>query len=130
MNQYVRIPDPLFNTEDMVQNWRKWKTDFTVFLKAGNNMNAPMETKVFLLKNYLGIFGQNIIDRIMSKNLECRNNMDMLLSELDNYFDPPKTEITDRYNFFTAQKGRKKSFNDYVVYLKVIFLISYYINAC
>ncbi|KAK1122730.1 hypothetical protein K0M31_020486 [Melipona bicolor] len=117
MDFYVRPPEPLSNSGDMVQNWQKWKKDFMIFMKASNCINKPKNYQAYLLRTYIGKMGQDIIEKIVS-DLKERDDMNILLAKLDKHFCHQKNEVIERYNFFNSNKKPDESIEDYIVDLK------------
>ncbi|XP_043512189.1 uncharacterized protein LOC122529803 [Frieseomelitta varia] len=118
MDLYVRPPESLSTSGDMIQNWQKWKKDFMIFMEASNCINKPKNHQAYLLRTYIGKMGQDIIEKLVSNNLKERDDMNILLAKLDKHFCHHKNEVIERYNFFNSNKKPDESIEDYIVNLK------------
>ncbi|KOC70965.1 hypothetical protein WH47_04951 [Habropoda laboriosa] len=115
MEEYVKPPPPLFEGENISNNWKIWKKNLMAYMKATNSYSKPNDVKVYILRNYIGEFGQRAIDKIVSKNPNCLNNMGILIQKLDEHFS---NEVQERYKFFTSQKSTNESIITYIDNLK------------
>jgi len=106
MEAFARAPDPLTKDGNMASNWHSWKEDFIIFMKVTGYINKSNEIRANLLKNRIGKVGIEAIQSISFDNEQDKDDMDILIKKLEDYFDPPKKEAVERYNFFT--KTRKK----------------------
>ncbi|XP_053976100.1 uncharacterized protein LOC128874938 isoform X2 [Hylaeus volcanicus] len=118
MDSYVRPPDPLSGDGDMVQNWDRWRKDFVIYLKASDYAKKSGDIQAYLLRSHIGKVGQDAIEKIFPKNSTERDRVDVLLNKLSNYFNPPKNEVIERYNFFTRVWKPQESIEDYIEDLK------------
>lgn len=116
MDGTIKPPAPLSNKGDMVENWIRWKKDFIIFIELSNYNDKPQEIKAFLLRNYIGEFGQSVIQKIVFENTADRDDMHKLLTKLDAHFNP--NEIVARYSFLTRYKKQNESIEDYISDLK------------
>ncbi|CAL7938042.1 unnamed protein product [Xylocopa violacea] len=115
---YLPPPGPLSNNGDMAQNWMKWKKDFLMYLKATDATSKPNDVQAYLLRNCIGKFGQDIIEKIVTDSKE-KDDINKLVQKLDKYFDWSKNEVVQRYNFFKTVKKPDVSIEDYIIDLKV-----------
>lgn len=124
MEVHARAPDPLSNKGDMAKNWHRWKEDFVIFMKVTGYINKPDQDRANILKNRIGKIGIDAIEDISFDNPQDRDNMDILIRKLEEYFDPPKNEIVERYSFFTMKKKQNESIEQYINDLRVRFFHS------
>ncbi|KAG7190737.1 hypothetical protein KM043_006810 [Ampulex compressa] len=114
IQSHARAPDPLSNIGDMAGNWRRWKNDFMIFMKLTDYINKSSDIKANFLKNRLGQVGLAAIEELSFNKPEDVDNMEILLQKLDTYFDPPKNEVVERYNFFIRKKQNNERIEDYI----------------
>lgn len=119
MEAHARAPDPLTKDGDMARNWESWKEDFIIFLKVTGYIDKPNEMRANLLKNRIGKVGIDAIQNISFDNPQDKDNMDVLITKLGEYFNPPKKEVVERYTFFTRMKKQNESIEQYINVLKV-----------
>ncbi|XP_018049915.1 PREDICTED: uncharacterized protein LOC108688250 isoform X1 [Atta colombica] len=118
MEVHARAPDPLTIEGDMASNWQSWKEDFIIFMNLTGYIDKPNEIRANLLKNRIGKVGIDAIQNFSFDNVEDRDNMDILIEKLENYFNPPKKEVVERYHFFTRVKKQNETIEQYINILK------------
>jgi len=117
MEAFARAPDPLTKDGNMASNWQSWKEDFIIFMKVTGYINKSNEIRANLLKNRIGKVGIEAIQSISFDNEQDKDDMDILIRKLGDYFDPPKKEAVERYNFFTRTR-KNESLEQYINILK------------
>ncbi|XP_076241290.1 uncharacterized protein LOC143183573 isoform X2 [Calliopsis andreniformis] len=115
MESLIRPPEPLSGVGNMSQNWQKWKKDFRIFMKVSNNLK---QSKAYLLRSHIGKVGLDAIERVIPEDSKEKDDVNILITKLDAYFDPPKNETVERYNFFTRSKKKGESIESYINDLK------------
>lgn len=122
METHARAPDPLSKDGDIASNWQNWKEDFIIFLKATGYNNKSNIIRVNLLKELIGKVGIEAIENISFDNMQDKNNIDILIKKLEEYFNPSKKEVVERYKFFTTRtKKQNESIEQYISILKVCY---------
>jgi len=119
MEAHARAPDPLTKDDDMARNWQSWKEDFIIFMKVTGYIDKPNEIRANLLKNRIGKVGIDAIQTISFDDPQDKDDMDILIAKLEEYFNPPKKEVVERYTFFTRIKKQNESIEQYINILKV-----------
>lgn len=127
MEAHARAPDPLTNVGDMANNWHSWKEDFIIFMKVTGYIDRPNEVRANLLKNRIGKVGIDVIQNMSFNNPQDKEDMDILMTKLEEYFNPPKKEVVERYQFFTKCKSKNETIEQYINGLRVRFLLSRFI---
>ncbi|XP_050449420.1 uncharacterized protein LOC126850445 isoform X1 [Cataglyphis hispanica] len=118
METHARAPDPLTISNDMASNWHSWKEDFIIFMKVTGYINKPNEIRANLLKNRIGKIGIDAIQTMTFENPQDKDDMDILISKLEDFFNPPKNEVVERYQFFTRNKKQNETIEQYISILK------------
>ncbi|KMQ85995.1 hypothetical protein RF55_15170 [Lasius niger] len=118
MEAYARAPDPLTKTDDMASNWQSWKEDFIIFMKVTGYINKPNEIRANLLKNRIGKIGIDAIQKISFDKPQDKEDMDILIAKLEEFFNPPKNEVVERFQFFTRDKKQNETMDEYINILK------------
>ena len=118
MEVHARAPEPLSNKGPMDKNWQMWKKDFLIFMKASGGIKKTEEEKASFFMNLIGRVGQEALENIKFEDSE-NDNLEILLKKFDEYFDPPKREVEERYKFFTRSKKNNETIEDYINDLKV-----------
>lgn len=97
---------PMPSDGDRATAWRKWREQFTIYLKATRQAgdSTSDEVKTSLLLHALGSEGQEVYDSLHFTNEGDNEKYDIVLEKLEAYFIP-KTNLTcERYRFFTRRK--------------------------
>ncbi|XP_025265677.1 uncharacterized protein LOC105251045 isoform X1 [Camponotus floridanus] len=118
MKAHARAPDPLTKTNDMASNWHSWKEDFIIFMKVTGYINKPNDIRANILKNRIGKIGIDAIQTMTFNRPQDKDNMDILIAKLEEFFNPPKNEIVERYHFFTRDKKHNETIQQYINILK------------
>ena len=124
MESDARPPEKLTDQGSMVQNWKRWKQDFLIYMKLTGGMNKPEDEKAAWLKNLIGQVGLEKLEIISFDNPDDKDNMAIIMQKLEELFDPPKNEVQERNKFFLRSKKRSESIDAYIDDLKVNFLLS------
>jgi hypothetical protein len=119
MEAHARAPDPLTMDSDMVSNWQSWKEDFIIFMKITGYIDQSNEIRANFLKNRIGKVGIDAIQNISFDKPEDKDDMDILILKLEEYFNPPRKEVVERYQFFTKAKKQNETIEQYINNLKV-----------
>ncbi|GAB1860131.1 Retrotransposon gag domain-containing protein [Camponotus japonicus] len=118
MEAHARAPDPLVKTNDMASNWHSWREDFIVFMKVTGYINKPNEIRANLLKNRIGKIGIDAIQTMTFDKPGDKDDMDILIEKLEEFFNPPKNEVVERFQFFTRDKKQNETIEQYINILK------------
>lgn len=124
MELHARAPDPLTDQGNMANNWHSWKEDFIIFMKVTGYVDKPNEVRANLLKNRIGKIGIDAIQNMSFKKPEDKDDMDILLIKLEQYFNPPKKEVVERFYYFTTKKKPNESIEQHINNLRVGFFYS------
>lgn len=119
MEQFARPPQELSSDGPMDVNWRSWKQQFLIFLKASGAVNKDQDYKASLLMNLMGSVGQQVFQNFNFESPRDLENMDIIIEKFDNYYDPKKSEAYERNLFWTSRKKNEDSIDEYVKELKV-----------
>lgn len=121
MEAHARAPDPLTKSNDMASNWHSWKEDFIIFMKVTGYIDKPNEIRANLLKNRIGKIGIDAIQAMSFDNPQDKDDMNILIAKLEEFFNPPKNEVVERFQFFTRDKKQNETIEQYINILKVCY---------
>ncbi|XP_011864888.1 PREDICTED: uncharacterized protein LOC105560394 isoform X2 [Vollenhovia emeryi] len=111
---HVRPPEPLTKDGDIASNWQSWKECFNSFMRLSGYIDESSERRADRLKNLIGRVGIEAIQNISFDNIQDKDDMDILIAKLEEYFNPPKKEVVERYQFFTRSKKQNESIEQYI----------------
>ncbi|XP_070521263.1 uncharacterized protein [Cardiocondyla obscurior] len=118
MEAFARPPDPLTNDGDLASNWKSWKESFIIFMKVSGCISEPNDKRANFFKNCIGKIGIEAIQKISFDNEEDKDDMDILIVKLEEFFNPPKNELVERYEFFKTSKKANESIEQHINVLK------------
>lgn len=116
---YKVFPNCLKKTDDMANTWRSWKDDFIIFMKLTGIINEPSKICANFLKNLIGEIGLDAIQSISFDKPQDKDNIDILIAKLDEFFNSPKNEVAERYQFFIRDKKQNETIEQYINVLRV-----------
>lgn len=99
----------------MSYTWKKWWTQFTIFLRATNLENEEDSRKVALLLHHMGPDAHEVFN---SLNLDIYAvKYDNLVKKFKEYFTPKVNIFFERHKFFTRRQLETESLEDFVTAL-------------
>ncbi|KAI4497712.1 hypothetical protein M0802_007252 [Mischocyttarus mexicanus] len=116
MEQHFRAPQPLSNNS--TKTWNLWKEEFLIFMKLIGDMEKPNDYKANCLKHLIGPVGIEIISKLSFNHPEDKDNLDILLQKIDEYYNPPRKETEKRYQFFNSPMNTTETIENYIQSLK------------
>ena len=110
-------PNTLVMEGNLLQNWKKWKQDFIIYLAATESTKKPDETKSSILLHCIGEKGREVYNTF---NLTEENslNFEAIMTNFDKFFEPRKNVTFSRFKFFTYRQKEGETFNKYITELK------------
>lgn len=113
----TRTPEQMKFTGNVAENFRKFKQNFEIYLKASGKISKPDDVKVAILLNIIGEEGVEIYNTL--KLSEDQKHMyDVVIKEFESYTNPKRNVIYERYLFFTRKQMECENFDHYVTDLK------------
>ena len=92
------LPKPLIVEGNLVENWKRWKQDFALYLTATKYSRKPIHVKSSLLLHSIGEKGQEIYNNFMFDNEEDTLVYDKIIEKFEAYIAPRKN-LTYGLNF-------------------------------
>ncbi|XP_039755212.1 uncharacterized protein K02A2.6-like [Pararge aegeria] len=100
--------------------WKKWKTQFQLFIKAAGVHKEDPAVQASLLINLIGSDGFDVYQTFTFEKETDRDDVAVLLKKFDSYFGVKPNITLARYNFFTRNQVEGESINQYVTALKLL----------
>ncbi|XP_015175593.1 PREDICTED: uncharacterized protein LOC107065962 [Polistes dominula] len=116
MDNHIRSPQPL--SKNSAKDWQIWKQEFLIFMTLLGHMAKSEFYKANLFKNLVGSVGIEIINKLSFDRPADRDNLDILLKKIDEYFNPPRKEVEKRYQFFNSSMNPNETIESYIKSLK------------
>ncbi|XP_046605731.1 uncharacterized protein LOC124298134 isoform X1 [Neodiprion virginianus] len=116
--EHARRPPELSSVGAMDENWKDWKRQFLIFLKASGNADKPADMRASMLLNFIGPVGLTVLKNFTFDDPDDEENVEILIEKFENHFSPRKTEVHDRYIFFSSVRQHSETIPHYVQTLK------------
>lgn len=114
------IPEFNYNASNKAQEWKRWMSQFKIYIRATGLENEGDKRKVAILLHYLGNMGLEIFN---SFDLDIDTiGYSALLTKFEEYFTPKLNLTYERHKFFTRQQQNNESINDYITVLQNLSL--------
>ena len=96
-------PKALVLEGNLVENWKKWKQDFTIYMTATEYDGKDEKIKSSLLLHCIGEKSREVYHTF---NFEDGEELifNKIIEKFDEYFAPRKNITYSRYNFFTYRQ--------------------------
>lgn len=109
MAAQLRIPDPLITTDNIAENWTKFKEDFNDYILAGGYNEKHEDVKIALFRNLIGHDGKELL-KTFSKGATL-NTLDKILDVYDTNCVVQVNVIFERHCFYTRNQAENEKFD-------------------
>ncbi|XP_046469518.2 uncharacterized protein [Neodiprion pinetum] len=116
--EHARPPPALSSGGAMDENWKDWKRQFLIFLKASGIANKPTDVRANILLNLIGPVGMTVFKNFTFDDPDDEENVEILIEKFEDHFSPRKTEVHERYIFFSSVRQQSETIPHYVQTLK------------
>ncbi|KAG1651802.1 hypothetical protein GQR58_026737 [Nymphon striatum] len=124
-----RPPDQMNFDGNIAENWRKWSQRFKLYLVASGAYDKPEEVQVAILLTSIGENGIEIYNNFKFDNEASKNNLKVIIEKFDDYCNPRKNTVFERYTFWQLTQGNK-SIDQYVTELNSMSRNCEFGNQC
>lgn len=100
--------------------WRRWRQQFTLFIKASGVHSESSAVQASLLVNLIGVDGFDIYQTFIFEKEGDRDDVNILLKKFDNYFGTKVNVTLLRYKFFTRNQEAGETMQQYVTALRLL----------
>ncbi|XP_047989864.1 uncharacterized protein LOC125229128 [Leguminivora glycinivorella] len=100
--------------------WRRWYTQFKVFLKASGVYKEASDVQASLLVNLIGSDGYNVYLTFKFTKDENRDDLQTLVDKFNGHFGTKQNETMARFKFFSRNQESGESIDEYVTALKIL----------
>lgn len=128
METDARPPQKLSSTGNLATNWKRWRKEFNTYMIITKGYNKPQEEQVAWLENLIGPIGLKALEKITFNNHNDEMTISIVLEKLDQFFNPAKNEIEERYKFFSKTKKGNESIDTFIRDLTVRFSFYYLLD--
>ena len=100
MDKLFRAPEAFeFEGNDAAQRWNRWEKGFRTFFIASEYKKKPKDIQVAILLNCAGTEAQEIHETFQFDDEEDKKNIDKVLEKFEEYCNPRKNIVYERYKF-------------------------------
>lgn len=112
-----RIPKPLLIEGNLSENFRRFKQSFEIYACANELSSKKPEVQAAILLN---LIGEDALDLYNTFNLSEADSKDFekILSAFENYMDPRKNVVVQRYRFNSRIQEPSEPFEHFLLDLK------------
>ncbi|XP_045502933.1 uncharacterized protein LOC123699928 [Colias croceus] len=121
--EHARPPSELVlegNSVSRADAWKKWRTQFNLFLKASGVHKEDSAVQASLLVNLIGPEGFDLFETFHFEQEKDKDNVSLLIKKFDEYFGAKPNLTLARYNFFMRNQEVGESINQYVTALRLL----------
>lgn len=110
------ITELMLDNDNNAAAWKKWSTNFSLYIIAANCEDAPEKRKVALLLHSIGAKGMEIFGSfdLDPETATCAQ----VKQKFDEYFIPKKNVTVERYKFFTKYQDSSEPFEHFLMELQ------------
>ncbi|UYV79423.1 K02A2.6-like [Cordylochernes scorpioides] len=113
---FVR-PSELALHGNVAENWRMFKQRLMLYLEATEKATKPDKLKVAILLNFIGEEALEVFNTFHLKEDEAEN-FDLVINKFDDFCEPKKNVIFERFKFFSATQKDGESIDSFITELK------------
>lgn len=112
-----KIPSPLNLNGNLAENFRKFKQNFLIYLKASGLDKKSEDVKVAILLN---VIGEDSVELYNTFNLseDSANEFKDVLKAFEEYTSPKKNIVIERFNFNSRSQDPCETFDNFVTDLR------------
>ncbi|UYV62865.1 K02A2.6-like [Cordylochernes scorpioides] len=110
-------PSELALHGNVAENWRRFKQRLMLYLEATEKATKPDKLKVAILLNFIGEEALEVFNTFHLKEDEAEN-FDLVINKFDDFCEPKKNVIFERFQFFSATQKDGESIDSFITELK------------
>ncbi|GBN52470.1 hypothetical protein AVEN_9472-1 [Araneus ventricosus] len=115
--EYCRPPLGLSLDGNVAENWRKFKQQFTIYMKASGHDKKDSDVKVAIFLNAVGEEAMDLFNTFVLQE-EDRNDYDKVLTAFENHITPKTNFVVQRFIFNSRMQDIDESFDAFYTDLR------------
>ena len=121
MTDDIKRPDSLLLDDgNTAENWRLWKEDFEIFMRAKEYTRKPDEVRVAFLLNCIGRAARERYNHFEWETNGDENKYAAVMAKFDEHFRGRKRSVFMRYKFWTHEPSEGQDFLHYLTSLRTL----------
>ena len=106
----LKHPDHIdLHSDNVAERWRKWKRQFQFFYDASELNLKSAKTQTAMLLHAAGPEAQDVYDTFTWEEGEDKNDYATVLKHFDNYCEPLRNVVYERYQFWKRDQKELES---------------------
>ena len=111
-------PEALSLQGNLRENWRRWVQRFDLYLMASGKIKEKEDVQCAILLHVVGEEALEIYNTFQFINEEDRQKLDVLKSKFEEYVNPRKNTIFERYKFWEYKQQDGETIDQFITELK------------
>ncbi len=121
MESAFRMPEPFnFDGSDAAQRWAKWRKTFETYFIAAEVSKKSPTVQIAILLHTAGEEAQEIHSQFTFAEGENKEDHKTVLDKFDNYCNPRKNTVFERYKFWSRAHQEDEPVDKWVKDLRTI----------
>lgn len=110
MEIQLRIPEPMITTENLAENWRKFKDELFDYIIAGGYDKKDDIVKIALFRNLIGNDGKELL-KTFDISEDDLKEFDKIIKAFTDNCSEKVNVIYERYCFYSRKQGEHEKFD-------------------
>ena len=111
-------PGALVLEGNLSENWRRWVQRFDLYLTASGKIEQDEKVQCAILLHTIGEEALEIYNTFRFATGEDPNKIDHLKKKFEDYFNPRKNTVFERYKFWECKQQEGESIDQFITELK------------
>ena len=116
--EVFKPPGALVLEGNLSENWRRWVQRFDLYLTASGKIEQDEKVQCAILLHTIGEEALEIYNTFRFATGEDPNKIDHLKKKFEDYFNPRKNTVFERYKFWECKQQEGESIDQFITELK------------
>ncbi len=116
----IRRPDAFSLHGNVTENWRLWKEEFDIYLRAKELVNKPEDVRVAILLNSIGRDARERYNHFTWDAEADRHQYGRVIAKFDEHFRGKRRLMFSRYKFWSYEDPEGQELMEYVTTLRTL----------
>ena len=116
--EFFKPPEALSLHGNLRDNWRRWVQRFDLCLKASGKIKEKEDVQCGILLYVIGEEAMGLYNTFQFATEEDRTKLDVLKSKFEEYVNPRKNTVFERYRFWEYKQQEGETIDQFITELK------------
>ena len=116
--ELFKPPEALSLQGNLRENWRRWVQRFDLYLMASGKIKKKEDVQCAILLHVVSEEALEIYNTFQFINEEHRHKLDVLKSKFEEYVNPRKNTVFERYKFWEYKQQDGETIDQFITELK------------